>query len=201
MKNFSIILLISLLTVGCETQRIIDKQEIEEAPKPIRVPDYVEVPRVVPFLVDLGEPIKKGDRIEVMIDDNLAYSVWTDSDMGVDFLSGRVRSRRGKLAASVLRSDGKLDSAVVQFRQTGSAFVPSGGDSSRECKERAKSGAIKFLCENSMGKNSYIGEVVISTSKGNAHVSLTPYASKDPFGWVKGDFNNATIIDVGIIEN
>ena len=52
-----------------------------------------------------------------------------------------------------------------------------------------------------MGKKAHIGEVVVSTSKGNVHISVTPYASKNPFGWIEGDFDNAKITHVRIVEN
>ena len=138
-------------------------------------------PSVVPFNLDLKKPIKKEEKIQIFIDYNLAYSVWTDSDLGIDFLSGRVRSSRGRLAASVSRIDGRLDEAVVQLRQKGTASVPDAGDSGDQCKELAKSGSMKFMCGNLMGRKAHIGEVAISTSKGNVYISLTPYASRNPF--------------------
>jgi len=169
-----------------------------------KVPDLVQDPRLkslVPFTVKLKESISQNEKIEIHIDGNLAYSVWSDSDLGIYLLSGRVRSLHGKISASVLREGGRIDKSVAQIYQTGTISIPIAGDTNRAYKDRSKPGVYKFIfTNNSMGRNGHIGEIVVSTQQGNAHILLTPFASANPYGHIEGCFSNAKISSVEIVR-
>jgi ankyrin repeat protein len=189
MQKVLSLLLASLIVTACATQ-----------PIEFVVPGYIKAPWVVPFKVMLQEPLKKDEKLQLFIDNHLAYTLWSDKDLGIDFFSGRVRSPQGMLVAVVLRRDGERDEANVRLSQKESISIPEVADYQTDCKERAVAGEIRFLCKNEMGGEAYIGEIEILTAEGNIHVQLAPYASKNPYGWIKGDFQDAKIRAVRIEE-
>ena len=135
--------------------------------------------------------------MNLYVDDQLAYSVRPESSIGISFFSCRVRSFSGQVKAEVIRTDGsKIFKQVrIKHKQGKDSYIPNVEDHNKEFIEKSEPGSIKALFQNYMGAKNYIDSISIDTS-GGRFIQLTPYASMNPFIWVKGYFSNAHIQDV-----
>jgi len=72
-------------------------------------------------------------------------------------------------------------------------IIPKSSDGSKKFKIKAESGQVKILFKNKMGIGKHIGKVKFSTSKGLIFIKLTPYASKNPYVAIWGNFSNVKV--------
>lgn len=164
----------------------------------IEAPSYVENPDIVPFAVELREPLRKGDSLSLYIDGNVAYRIEVSNGLQVDMFSGRVRSMAGHLEAKADRHNGPVQTASFSVRQTKRSSIPELEDRGTQYRQAISRGEIRAIFNNYMGSRGFIEEIHIETDNGSVVVATSPYVSTNPFIWIQGNFQTASIRAVAL---
>ena len=164
----------------------------------IEAPSSVENPDIVPFSVSLSEPLRKGDSLALYVDKNIAYRIEVQDNVQVNLFSGRVRSMGGNLQARVDRSNGQVQKARFSIRQTRRSSIPDLEDRGTEYREASSKGEIRAIFNNYMGSRSFIREIHINSDNGSIIIETSPYVSTNPFIWIQGNFQSASIRSVAL---
>lgn len=164
----------------------------------IEAPSFVENPDIVPFSIQLSEPLREGDSLIVYIDENVAYRIEVKEDVQVDMFSGRVRSIGGDLQARVTRTNGQVHKARFSIQQNHRSSIPDLEDRGTEYRQAASRGEIRAIFNNYMGSRGFIQEIHIDSENGSIVIETSPYVSTNPFIWIQGNFQNASIRSVAL---
>ena len=171
----------------------------------LKAPKKVENGSVVPVTVEISPAMYQGDKLELLVGDNLAYIVEIEGPDSVSRVSARVRSDKsyGSIDVKLVRKSGEEEAEYAGFDNSKTSTPPNIGSKGKTVKQKFKSqlfgdSNLKILFKNDMGYDGHINKFDVTTSKGKIKISMTPWMSKHPFFGISGNFDDAKVKNINV---
>jgi predicted secreted protein len=155
----------------------------------IEAPDIAENGSVIPVKITLDQPMTTGQRLDLLVNGELAAQVRVVEGK-LTFFTTRVKGSKNNttIVARVIANGRELDSGSLNVVVNGTVTV-SGTPSaaSPQLTVRTQPGDIKLLMAS---PNGFAGTLVVQDAGFRAEVSGSAVISRNPFVALKGEFSD-----------
>lgn len=154
----------------------------------IKAPDLAQNGAVIPVEINLDKPLTAGQRLDLLVNGELAAQVKVVEGKLTAF-STRVKGSRNNttIAARVVVNGSELDSASRNTKVTITAPVGGSPTAVGDMKVRAQSGDLKVLMTS---ENGFAGTLVLKDTGLRAEISGSSVMAKNPLVSVRGNFSD-----------
>ncbi len=170
------------VTVDVKSPIVISKLPENAGGLILLAPDVAKDGNIVPVTIKIEEPLKKGDILMITGDGEEALKLKTNK-LPITLLSTRLRLKKGKIVAYVIRGSGKINSVNKKLKITVSATQPPNSGNNGVLNKVSSNGKeIKMMIFNDMALKGHIKDVIIlSSNAAFVKIFLTPVIAKNPY--------------------
>lgn len=161
----------------------------------INAPDRAENGAVIPVEINLDKPLTAGQRLELLVNGELAAQVKVVEGKLTAF-STRVKGSQSNttITARVVANGSELDSASRNVVLTIPPIVGGSPTAVGDMKVRTQNGDIKLLMTS---ENGFAGTLVLKDTGFRAEISGSSVLSKNPLVSVRGEFSDQITASIG----
>lgn len=160
----------------------------------IKAPDLAENGAVIPVEINLDKPLTAGQRLELLVNGELAAQIKVVEGKLTAF-STRVKGSQSNttITARVMANGSAIDSASRSVTLTISPLVGGSPTAVGDMKVRAQNGDLKVLMTS---ENGFAGPLVLKDTGFRAEISGSSVISKNPFVSVRGEFSDQLTVSI-----